>query len=226
MDDDRFRIEWAYLPLISRKRDENSSPKYLEGRLSNEPEFFCEIIRLAYKSDKGLSEVELSDSQKNIALNAYKLLDEWKRIPGSQEDGTFEPSYFDNWTNNVIEMTKESGHLHPALRVLGKNLINSPEGDDKLWIHTTIAEFLNRRELDSVRDAFRMAVYNSRGVHFIDPEAKPELKLSEVYQSKSEALELLGYQRIARTLREVSEGYAMEAEGIIRRESQLPINEI
>ncbi|MFT6779972.1 MAG: hypothetical protein ACJAV1_003918 [Paraglaciecola sp.] len=48
-------------------------------------------------------------------------------------------------------------------------------------IHTTIAEFLNRRELDSVRDAFRMAVYNSRSMHFIDPEAKPELKLSEVY---------------------------------------------
>lgn len=226
MDDDRFRIEWAYLPLISRQRDENRSPKYLEGRLSNDPEFFCEIIRLAYKSDKGVSEVELSDSQKNIARNAYELLDEWKRIPGSQEDGTFDPSDFDNWTNNVIEMTKESGHLRSALRVLGKNLINSPEGDDKLWIHSTIAEFLNRRELDSVRDAFRMAVYNSRGVHFIDPEAKPEFKLSEVYQSKSEALELLGYQRIARTLREVSEGYAIEAEGIIKRESQLPSNEI
>jgi hypothetical protein len=74
-----------------------------------------------------------------------------------------------------------------------------------------------------------MAIYNSRGVHFIDPEAKPEIELSEEYQSKSEALELLGYQRIARTLREISEGYAMEAEGIIKRESQLnqlPINEI
>ncbi len=228
-DNDRFRIEWAYLPLISRGRSENSSPKYLEGRLSKDPEFFCEIIRLAYKSDKGNSEVELSDSQKNIASNAYKLLDEWKIIPGSQEDGTFEPSDFESWTNNVAEMSKESGHLRSALRVIGKNLINSPEGDDILWIHTTIADFLNRRELDSVRDAFKMAIYNSRGVHFIDPEAKPEIELSEVYQSKSEALELLGYQRIARTLREISEGYAMEAEGIIKRESQLnqlPINEI
>lgn len=219
-DNDRFRIEWAYLPLISRGRSENSSPKYLDGRLAKDPVFFCEIIRLAYKSDKGNSEVELSDSQKNIASNAYEFLGEWKKIPGYQEDGTFVPSDFESWTNNVIEISKESGHLRSALRVLGKNLINSPEGDDKLWIHTTIAEFLNRRELDIVRDAFRMAVYNSRGAHIIDPEAKPEIKLSEVYQSKSEALELLGYQRVARMLREISEGYATEADGIIKRESQ------
>ena len=66
-DDDRFRIEWAYLPLISRKTNENSSPKYLEGRLSRDPEFFCEIIRLAYKSDKVVTDEELSDSQKKYS---------------------------------------------------------------------------------------------------------------------------------------------------------------
>lgn len=221
-ENERFNIEWTYLPLISQRRSENSPPKYLEGRLSKDPKFFCEMISLVYKSDKCNSEVERSDSQKNIARNAYELLNKWKMTPGTQEDGTFEPNDFESWINNVVEMSKESGHYLSALRVIGKNLINSPEENDgQLWIHTTIAEFLNRRELKSVRDAFKMAVYNSRGAHFIDPEAKPELKLSEVYKSKSEALELLGYQRIARTLREISEGYTIEAEAIIKRESQL-----
>lgn len=216
-DDDRFRIEWAYLPLISRKTNENSSPKYLEGRLSKDPDFFCEIVRLAYKSDKAVSNEELSDSQKNIARNAYDLLDEWKKIAGSKEDGVFEPSEFENWFSNVVEISKESGHLSPALRVIGKNLINSPAGDNGAWIHPALAEFLNQREFDDVRDSYRLAVYNSRGVHVIDPEAKPEIELSEVYQSKSEAMDLLGFQRFARTLREISESYSLEAEGIVKR---------
>ena len=219
-DDDRFRIEWAYLPLISKKRNGNSSPKYLESRLSSEPEFFCEIIRLAYKSDKADSEVELSEPQKNIARNAYDLLNEWKKIPGSQEDGTFEPNEFAGWFKNSVEIAKESGHLHPALRVIGKVLINSPEGDNGLWIHPIIAEFLNKRELGDVRDAYRLAVYNSRGVHMVDPDAKPEIELSKLYQSKYEAIELLGLHRFARTLREISENYSLEAEGIIKRYSR------
>lgn len=216
-DDDRFRIEWAYLPLISRKSNENSSPKYLEGRLSNDPEFFCEIIRLAYKSDKGVFVEKLSDSQKNIASNAYDLLDEWKRIAGAKEDGTFKPSEFESWFSNVVDISKESGHLRPALRVIGKNLFHSPEGDNGLWIHATLAEFLNRREFDDVRGSYSLAVHNSRGVHIIDPEAQPELKLSAVYQSRSEAMDLLGLQRFARTLREISESYSLEAEGIIKK---------
>ena len=220
-DDDRFRIEWAYLPLISTGRDQNSSPQYLEGRLTKEPVFFCEIVRLAYKSDMASPKDKVSETKKNIARNAYNLLDNWVKVPGYQDDGTFESSEFESWLSSVLKISKESGHLRPTLRIIGKNLINSPKGDNGLWIHITLAEFLNQREFDDVRDAFRMAIYNSRGVHFIDPEAKPEIKLAELYQSKSEAMESLGYHRFAKTLREISERYSFEAEGIIKREGKI-----
>ena len=219
-DDDRFRIEWAYLPLISQKRNATSSPRYLEGRLASDPDFFCEIVRLAYKSDKDDLDLELSDSQKNIARNACELLDEWKVIPGTLDDGSFDPNSFDSWFERVAESSKETGHSYPILRVIGKVLINAPAGKDGLWIELKVAEFLNQRELDEVRGAYKLAVYNSRGVHWVDPEAKPEIKLSEEYQSKSEAIDLLGLQRFSRTLREISESYSSEAESIIKKHSQ------
>ena len=53
--------------------------------------------------------------KKNIARNAYDLLDEWKKIAGSKEDGVFEPSEFESWLSNVLDISKESGHLSPAL---------------------------------------------------------------------------------------------------------------
>ncbi|NOH43292.1 hypothetical protein F0259_05575 [Vibrio cyclitrophicus] len=222
-DDDRFRIEWAYLPLISRGHDQSSSPQYLDRRLTKEPGFFCEIIRLTYRSDTADPEAVVNKSQRNIARNASELLDKWGKVPGYHDDGSFDPIEFESWLSSVVKISKESGHLRPALRIIGKNLINSPKGDDGTWIHITLAEFLNRREFDYVRDAYKIAVYNSRGVHTIDPEAKPEIKLAEIYQSKSEDMELLGYQRFARTLREISEHYSFEAQGIIKREGKLII---
>ncbi|SGZ10124.1 Putative uncharacterized protein [Moritella viscosa] len=220
-DDARFRIEWAYLPLISRGRDQNSSPQYLERRLAKDPAFFCEIIGLVYKADTASPEENVSETQKNIAQNACELLDNWIKIPGYQDDGSFDSNEFGSWLNNVVKISRESGHLRPALQTVGKILINSPKGDNGSWIHITLAEFLNQREFDYVRGAYRIAVYNSRGVQVIDPEAKPEIKWAEIYQSKSEAMELLGYQRFAKTLREISEYYSFQAQGIIKREGKI-----
>ncbi len=214
-ENDLFRVEWAYFPLLSRNSNGKTSAKYLNNRLSTDPEFFNEVIGLAYKSeivnvDSGM---ELSEQQQNIAQNAYNILDNWDVIPGLQVDGGFSSSEFNCWLKATIDVNKQSGHLNSALSIIGKLLVKAPKGDDGLWIHSAIAEFLNQREFDKVRRAYKIAVYNSRGVHFIDPEGKPEIELSESYQLKSEVMESLGLQRFARTLREISESYLLEAEG-------------
>ena len=48
--DDIFEIEWNYLPLLEGNKD--AVPKFLESRLANDPEFFCEAIRLSYRTKK------------------------------------------------------------------------------------------------------------------------------------------------------------------------------
>jgi hypothetical protein len=223
-DDDRFRIEWAYLPLISSKSSDQGAPRYLEKRLASDPEFFCEMISLAYKSEKGSEDGELSEAQKNIAKNAYNLLNGWKIIPGIHEDGNFDSSNFGFWFENVSRISKETGHFYSVQQVIGKSLIFAPKSSTGLWIDENLAEFLNQRELEHVRDAYRLAVFNSRGVHWVDPEAKPEIALSEEYFSRSEVIDLLGLQRFSRTLREIAESYSYDAESIIKRYSQSPMD--
>ena len=61
--DDLFHIEWAYLPLLDR--DRGSAPKLLESRLASDPELFCEVIRLIYRSKK--ADVNTSKSLKCIS---------------------------------------------------------------------------------------------------------------------------------------------------------------
>jgi hypothetical protein len=212
--DDLFRVEWAYLPLLDRHS--GAAPKLLESRLSSDPEFFCEVLRLIYRSKKKDGpQKEPTEEKKAIATNAWHLLHEWRTPPGMQEDGGFDGAKFSDWIQRVKELCTESGHLEVALITIGEVLIHSPAEPDGLWINRTIAEGLNDRDSEDMRDGYRTGVYNARGVHWVDPTGKPEKKLAEQFRQKAEDVENAGFQRLAVTLRGLADGYEREAERII-----------
>ncbi|MBU0710929.1 hypothetical protein KJ762_15725 [bacterium] len=209
-EDDLFKVEWAYLRLLDQDRE--SKPKLLESRLTNDPEFFCEVLSLVYKSKKqDEPQKELTEELKGIATNAWHLLHNWKTPPGIQEDGSFDSSKFLNWLQQVKELSSESGHLEIALITIGEVLIHSPANPDGLWIHRTIGEALNDRNSAEIRDGFRTGLFNDRGVHIVDPTGKPEKELAEQYDQKAEDVENAGFQRLAATLRELADIYERES---------------
>ena len=209
---DLFQIEWAYLRLLNH----HTSPKTLENRLSSNPDFFCEVVRLIYRSKKKTqSPKKFSKRDKAIAENAYKLLDNWRTLPGTQSNGQFLPEQFTKWLKKIKEACAESGHLDVALIHIGKVLIHAPSDPEGLWIHRTVASALNAKDAKKLRDNFWIGILNSRGVHKIDPTGKPERELAEKYEQKAEEVENAGYHRFADTLRKLAEGYEREAETYI-----------
>jgi hypothetical protein len=213
--DDLFKVEWAYVPLLDRHR--GAAPQLLESRLANDPDFFCEVIRLIYRSKKeDKPSTESTEELKAIATNAWRLLHEWKTPPGTQEDGTFSEECFTEWLKNVKVLCEESGHLEVALITIGEVLIHSPSDPEGLWIHRAVAAALNDRENDYMRNGFRTGVYNLRGFHWVDPTGQPERNLAEQFRGKAEEVENAGFQRFAVTLRDLGDGYDREAERIIK----------
>ncbi|MFX0696187.1 hypothetical protein [Escherichia coli] len=146
-------------------------------------------------------------------------------IPGVDAEGKFDVNAFNNWFDFVQTECEKSGHLDFAYHRIGSILIFSPANDEH-WILPELAEFLNRRELDKVRTGYKNAIINSRGVYIVDPEGKPELELAQQYHTKSDAMELLGFHRFARILRELAHEYQAEAELIIEQHSKKKIAEI
>lgn len=140
-------------------------------------------------------------------------------MPGIGVEGKFDVNAFNNWFNSVQTECEESGHLEIAYQIIGRVLIFSPSNDQN-WILPELVEFLNRRELEEVRTGYKIAIRDSRGVHWVDPEGKPELELAQKYRIKSDEIELLGFHRFARTLRELADEYQAEAESIIEQHSK------
>jgi hypothetical protein len=188
----------------------------LEQKLADDAVFFCDLIKKAYRSKNGEEPVkEEPEEVRAMALNAWKLLHEWKRPPGLRGDGSFCPEQFDEWLEQVKTISAESGHLEVALHYVGEVLIHAPVDPGGLWIHRTVAAALDSRDAEDMRSGFRTGAYNSRGAHWFDPTGKPEKELAAQYSRKAEETENAGFPWFAVTLRELAGEYEREAASII-----------
>ena len=212
--DDLVKVELAYLDLFYGRSD--VKPKLLEGKLSTNPEFFCEVIQLTFRSRKeDKPPKEPTEEEATVARKTWHLLDIWKTPPGVQEDETFNAEEFTNWIHRSKELCKESGHLEVALDQIGQVLIHAPPDPDGLWIHKAIALELNDPEVEYMRVGFNIGKRNSRGVHVVDPTGAPERELAEEYRIKADAVENAHFSRFATSLRELAEDYERDAERVI-----------
>ena len=218
--EDLFQIEWAYLPLLD-DRTRGTRPKLLETGLASNPEFFCEVIQLLYKSQNMSQPLEEhSEELSSRRTNALRLLYEWKTPPGLQDDGTFSSEQFNTWFQRVKIICEKSGHLEAALDNIGKVLIHAPADPSGLWIHQSIAKALNGRDVESMREGFRVGILNSRGTHGVDPTGEPERELAKKYSIMADKVENAVFHRLAATLKDLAYSYEREAERIIDKYAQ------
>jgi hypothetical protein len=214
--DDLFQIEWSFLPLLDRHFD--GEPKILERRLASKPEFFCEVLTAIFRSDKeDRTEREVTDTEKNIARNAYHLLHGWRILPGTTANGKFDGISFNAWLDEVKRRTTESGHFKIAMSQLGQALSNAPADPDGLWIHKAIARALDAKDVPEMRSGFTTGLFNKRGVHGFSA-GKEEQQIARSYRDKAKALADSGFHRIADTVRKLAEGYERDAEHLSEKD--------
>jgi hypothetical protein len=208
---DLFKIEWQYLSLLDGMS--GPSPKSLERALATNPDFFCQVIQLMFRSKNDDETPEPpTKNREAIASNAFRLLQNWSTPPGSKDEGAFDGEALASWFEQVKARCSEIGHLDVANEYVGKVLFDSPPDPSGLWLHKASAEILNGKDANDVRNGFARAIFGSRGVFFPDAEGRAEREFASQYRKQAEDLELAGYHRLAETLKEVAEGYDRQAE--------------
>jgi hypothetical protein len=208
--DDLFHIEWAYLPLLDEHH--GASPKLLEQRLADDPTFFCEVIRIIFRSRKeDRLPKEPTEQEMNIASNSYRLLHGWRTPPGTQKDGSYNGDALMTWLEKVKEICRESGHLEVGLSMVGQVLIHVPFDPDGFLIHHSAAKALDARDAKEMRNGFQSATIASRGVYWCTG-GEEERKIAAKYRSRADAVEAQGYHRFADTFRDLAAFYEREAE--------------
>lgn len=207
--DEIAQIEWQFLPLLHSYP--GASPRQLEHQLANNPDFFCQIINLVFRSTNDEKLDEISEEKQGIASNAYRLLQEWSRPPGMGENNDFDGDILIEWIKEVKRLSTESGHIEAALSMTGHVLIHAPSDPNGLWIHESAAKVLNDKDAKKMREGYRIELFNSRGV-FSPSGGKEEQILAEMYYKKADDVEAYGYHRLADTLRQIASSYESDAQ--------------
>ena len=215
-----FRVEWNFLPWLDRFSP--GSPATLERRLANDAGFFAEVVALVFRpKDQAPEKVEIDERRKNLAQNAYRLLSEWRRCPGVQDDGSFDAGAFKNWIDEARRIAKETGHAEVAQLQIGHVLTCAPPDPSGFWIHETVASVLNQKDADKMRSGFTTDLFNQRGV-FTFTHGKEERELAQKNREKADVLDSKGYTRFATVMRQFAEQYERYAE---REENSDPFDD-
>lgn len=207
-------MEVKFLDLLGRFS--SSRPRTLHRHLSERPEFFCEVIRMLYRSRKKSEQPNDStingqedEAKANIARRAYLLLNDWTHPPGKQRDGTFDAKQLQEWVLAVKKECIDSGHWEVACNEIGEVLYFGPRDPDGLWIGP-ICELLDSKEDEEYRRGLSIEIFNSRGVHGFSG-GKDELELAETWERIAAHAESKGFHRLGETLHKLGAGYREEA---------------
>jgi hypothetical protein len=174
--------------------------------LAEEPDFFCEVVRLVFHPRNDEPRIEPSEEKTTIATNAYRLLHAWRIPPGTRRDDSFDGAALAEWLERAKAICTESGHLEIAMTMVGHVLAHAPSDPGGLWIHQSAANALNAKDAGDMRDGFRTELFNSRGVHGFTA-GKEEADLAVKYRSMADQVESSGFHRLATALRELAASY-------------------
>lgn len=159
-----LELERLYLPILSR--DERRGAKVLEEELANNPNFFIEVLRCLYKStDESLLKKEqenLSEEEiRNRATRAFKLLNSWKKVPGTREDNSIDESELRDWVYKARALARTMGRLEIADEEIGKVLARYPE-DSPFWPEEKIFRIIEEINSEELKEGYRLGLLNER----------------------------------------------------------------
>lgn len=202
-----FKIEWAYLPILSN--DDEYRPITIEKKLSNNPQVFNDVICLAYKGHN--DNTNLQNKDEKLAINAYRLLNTWRLVPGLTEDGVIDKKKLNDWFEKMKELAEKTDRINVSLINFGQVLYYSPKDKDGFWIDRSVAEILNSDNAEEIRKGYSLEAYNSVGVVNVDREGTVWLDLEKKWNERAQNTEM-DYFRFARTLREIANQFHENAE--------------
>ncbi|MEN5435288.1 hypothetical protein ABE545_16760 [Sphingobacterium faecium] len=211
-----IKLEWLYLPILDLYGT-NRSPKILEEELSNNPEFFIEILKWIYiPKNSALLEKEregLSDEViRNRAKQAYHLLNSWKNIPGMIEGNIVDESKLKEWVTKVRKLAVEVDRLDVADSEIGKILAQYPENIPE-WPQEVIFHIIDDINTRSIKSGYSTAMFNKRGSSSRGPYDGGNIEREKaLYFEKLETDFQYKYPNVAEIFKHMKQRYLTDAQ--------------
>jgi len=201
------RFEWKFLPAVHY---ESKAPS-LQRLLARDPRSFVQFIELAFKRASANSEAESREVNAAMASNAFRLLREWRIVPGTNDEGVVDAVALGEWLTQVRSLLSDADRLEIGELQVGEVLAHAPADDDGTFPTRAVRDVLEVAPNDRLERGFVVGLMNKRGVtsRGLTEGGQQEYELAGRYDAWAEAVEAT-HPRTAGALRGVAESYRRE----------------
>jgi hypothetical protein len=206
------RLEWSYFGALQY----NAQHKLLiYQRLISEPELLLQIVSLMYfpEGTENDSRPELTDSQKALASQAWRIFHEWAPFQGLAPEAVPSSAEILKQVDDIRARAADRRHVRVVDDLLGKALASSPVGTDGVWPHEYIRDVLERFGTnEEIAEGFVVGKVRLRGVTSRLPGdgGAQERDLAEQYAKWQRQL-ALSNPKTSRLLGRLAENYRSDA---------------
>ena len=185
------RFNWYYINSVMKDLDMSEDPEIVQAliqieffayqafehrrninelrlikELMSKPEMLMEFMVMAYKSDDGNEEKEVSESERNskmvMARCSLQILYNLSCCPGVDNHGNVNPNILRAYIYRLYELSVEHHRTQVIDMMVGSLLGNLPRNDS--YPQSVLGEIVEELKSDSVDEHIRIKIFNSRGV--------------------------------------------------------------
>lgn len=200
-------LEYAYFPLIHRE----SNDLLLFSLLATEPSLYVDLLTKLYRRKDTPADVEISEEQRNEARAAFKVIHEFKRLPGLKDGHVVEEALL-NWVLQVRALAERAGIGDIADQRVGALLAYAPiEQSQAAWPPAEVCRVIESVASSQLETGFEIECFNKRGVHVrsINEGGGQERQLADQYDRWSDMAEK--YPRVSSVLASVADSWRSHA---------------
>lgn len=208
-------LEWTCQPLISIM-DRPRFARTLQEELASNPVFFVEVLELLYKEEgqESLPDVDAEHNEKRAILChlAYTLLNDWRKIPGSSQDGEIDTAALNAWVDTTRKLADERKRLKVADVHIGKVLAYYPSSTAGHLPPDAICSLIDQVNTPRIISGFRCEIFNQHSFSSRSPFEGGDLERRKAarYQKMADDL-LLNWPVTASAFEELARTYRLDA---------------
>lgn len=210
--DEMAQFEFLFIEALGNSK--HGIPN-LEKQIAQAPALFVQALALGYKrSDEGEDppewRIENPEQRAAVATAAHRLLNQMKKIPGTDENGQIKATALAEWLAEVRRLCREYGRADIGDHFIGQLLANAPEGDNGIWPCEEVCEAMEEIASPEIGRGFCIGIRNSRGAHWRGEGGAQERELAAKYRARAERLHF-DYPYVGGVIDEIAASYEEEA---------------
>jgi hypothetical protein len=210
-EDELVGLEWRYFNALQHS---DRPARTLHKALSTKPKFFVELLSAVFASNVNAppDDPVAFETARAIATQAFRVLDEWKRIPGSDDTGVIDGAALEAWVKEARRLSAEVGLAEVGDSRIGRILSAAPRIPDEAWPPEPVRDIIEMCRSRDLEEGFQIGLYNRRGVTVRLPTdgGQQERELATQYRADALACAFT-WQRTQAVLERIAEGYQRDA---------------